>query len=139
MEADMTIAPIGNQPAGALLGSTPGIDFKQRMQPVADLFKMSSDDLMSELKSGKSLADIAQEKGVSRDDLINAVKQGLSQNGNVDASKLDEIANRIVDHKPGAHGAHGHHHHHGGGNSTDPDNSVQPYTPNTTAGVDTLA
>src|SRR5690348_5146620 len=137
----MTIAPIGNQPAGNLLGSTQGVDFKQRMQPVADLFKMSSDDLMSELKSGKSLADIAQEKGVSRDDLINAVKQGLSQNGNVDESKLDEIANRIVDHKPGAHGAHGHHHHHQNDSTGDTNNStigVQPFTPSTT-GVDTLA
>lgn len=137
----MTITPIGSQPTTGTFGPAPGIDVKQRMQPVADLFKMSADDLMSELKSGKSLADISQEKGVSRDDLLNAVKQGLGQSGNIDSSKVDEIANRIVDHKPGAHGAHGHHRHHHSEGATDGSSSTQSVLPtqSPTNPVDTLA
>jgi hypothetical protein len=116
----MTISPITNAGANTFPQATQGVDIKQRMQPVADLFHESSDQLMSELQSGKSLAQIAQEKGVSRDDLLNAVKQGLSTNApaGADSSKLDAIANQIVDHTPGQ-GAQGHHHHHHhGGSST---------------------
>jgi lambda repressor-like predicted transcriptional regulator len=123
----MTISPITNQSVGST-GAPP--DPKQRLQSVADLFHMSTDDLTSELKTGKSLADIAKEKGVSRDDLVNTIKQDIQKNApagtTIDASKLDEAVNNIVDHKGGPEGAHhGHHHHHqsatsGDSISTDP-------------------
>jgi hypothetical protein len=90
--------------------------FQSRMQqafaPVAQLFGESSDQLMSELQSGNtSLTDLAKAKGISQDDLVNAIKQGISQtqssgNGALSLSdtQLTNIATRIANHK------HGHHH-----------------------------
>jgi hypothetical protein len=146
----MTITPITNTGGNNFPQGPQGVDIKQRMQPVADLFHESSDQLMSELQSGKSLAQIAQEKGVSRDDLLSAVKQGLTANApaGADPSKLDAIANQIVDHTPGQR-THGHHHHHGSGStsSTSSTNSnglnvggvSDPNSTNSVAGFDTLA
>lgn len=82
------------------------------------------------MKDGKSLSDVANEKNVSKDDLLAAIKQGLQQadgtttdslldptsttdttntTSTTDSSRLDQIANRIADHKRGGHGHHGHH------------------------------
>jgi hypothetical protein len=104
--------------------------FQSRMQqafaPVASLFGETSDQLMSELQSGKtSLSDLAKTKGISQDDLINAIKQGISQtagNGapNLSDTQLTNIANRIANHKHG-----GHHHHHRAESSTDASGSTQ--------------
>jgi lambda repressor-like predicted transcriptional regulator len=109
----MTITPITTSTTTGTQGATQP-DFASRMQPLADLFHMSTTDLQNELRSGKSLADIAQEQGVSRDDLLATVKQGLQQYAPPGAN-LDAIANRIVDRTGGAGGAQGHHHHHHGG------------------------
>jgi hypothetical protein len=150
-EADMTITPITNTGGNTFPQGPQGVDIKQRMQPVADLFHESSDQLMSELQSGKSLAELAQEKGVSQQDLLNAVKQGLTTNApaGTDPSKLDAIANQIINHVPGKGGAHGHHHHHGGGSSTSSTSSTNsnlivngvsdPNSTNSVSGFDTLA
>jgi hypothetical protein len=100
--------PIDQQPWAAR--------FQQGMAPVAQLFGESPDQLMSELNSGQtSLSALAQQKGISQTDLVNAIKSGLQQsapNGgaNMSDSQLTNIANRIANHKH-----HGHHHHHGGG------------------------
>ncbi|MCU1427609.1 MAG: hypothetical protein JWL83_1609 [Actinomycetia bacterium] len=114
----MTVTPITN-PALSATTATPATqaaDLKKRLQAVADLLKMSTDDLLKQLQSGKSLADVAKDKGVSRDALVSAIKQDFAKNApanaNVDASKLDEVVNKIVDRKGGPAGAHGHHHHH---------------------------
>ena len=85
-------------------------DFRTRMQrsmaPVAQLFGMSSDQLMSAVKaSGKSLADYASSKGISSTDLTAAIKQGLQNsapNGvQLSDSQLTNLAQRIESHKPG--------------------------------------
>ena len=92
---------------------------QQAVAPVAQLFGESASQLITELQSGKSsLSTLAQTKGVSQTDLVNAVKQGLQQgtsSGSVALSdtQLTNIANRIVNQ---VHGGH-HHHHHGGGMS----------------------
>ena len=59
---------------------------------VADRLGMSTDDLKSELSSGKKLADIAKEKGMDMQDLHSTIQQALQ--------------------KDGISGTGGHHHHH---------------------------
>lgn len=87
---------------------------QQGLAPVAQLFGESTDQLMSELSSGKtSLSALASQKGISQTDLIDAIKQGLQQNApsgqTPSDSQLTNMANRIANHK------HGGGHHHGGG------------------------
>jgi hypothetical protein len=64
---------------------------------------MSDDDLESALRSGKSLAQVSSDKGVSRDDLLKSIEQGLTsgQGTTPDESRLDAIAQRIADRVPG--------------------------------------
>lgn len=85
-------------------------DFRTRMQqslaPVAKLFGMTSDQLMSAVKSsGGSLADYAASKGVSNDNLTAAIKQGLQDNApsgvQLSDTQLTNLAQRIENHKPG--------------------------------------
>ena len=98
---------------------------QQAFAPVAQLFGDSSDQLMSELStSGTSLSALAQQKGISQTDLIDAIKQGLqsSQSGTAPAlsdTQLTNIANRIANHKH-----HGHHHRHAAAAPTDATGSV---------------
>ena len=93
------------------------------LQPVADRLGMSADDLQAALAGGKSLAEIAQSKGVSRDDLVATVSDAISKNRPPGASAADptQLANRMVDHVRGAH--RGHHPHAAAGAVTaqDPD------------------
>jgi len=44
------------------------------MQPVADLLNMSQDQLKDALSSGSSLSDLASQQGVSRTDLLAAIR-----------------------------------------------------------------
>jgi len=88
---------------------------QQSMAPVAQLFGESPQQLMSDLQSGKtSLSALAQSKGISQTDLLDAIKQGLQQssaNGGPQLSdnQLTNLASTI------ANRVHGHHHHHHGG------------------------
>lgn len=97
------------------------------MEPAAQLLGMSTDDLQTQLKSGSTLDDLATSKGVSHDDLIAAITQGLQANAPAGADAaagtaatggvdLTQMAEGIAAGKgPGGHGGHGHHHHAGGG------------------------
>jgi len=94
----------------AALGGVNQNDFRTRMEqsmaPVAQLFGMTSDQLMSAVKaSGKSLADYASSKGISSSDLTAAIKQGLQSNApsgvQLSDSQLTNLAQRIENHKPG--------------------------------------
>jgi lambda repressor-like predicted transcriptional regulator len=120
----MTINPISNQqqiygtdPSG-LAGRSSSV-----YNAVAGVFKETPDQLTSELQApGASLTSIAQQKGVSQTDLVNAIKQGLQQtNANFSDTQLTNIANRIANHK------HGHHHHH----HADADADATQSTPST--------
>jgi hypothetical protein len=106
----MNISSIGG--ASGMTGVTGANqdDFRTRMQqamaPVAQLFGMSTDDLMSAVKaSGGSLADYAAAKGISSSDLTAAIKQGLQANApngvQLSDSQLTNLAQRIEQHKPG--------------------------------------
>jgi|GEM_PF-2617931 len=122
----MSITGIGGVSPNTGVFAAPRPNFRdnmaQVMSSVAKLFQMSPDQLQGTLAGGQSLGDLATSKGVSRDDLINAIKQGLQApttaagTGGHNApqftdTQLDASANRIADHVPGAH----HQHHHGGG------------------------
>jgi lambda repressor-like predicted transcriptional regulator len=114
--------PIGgaqSQVWGQQDGQGPG-QMRRVLDGVSSLLGVDKGDLIQGLRSGESLADIASQKGVSRDDLLAAVTQALSSgtqgatNGvaagpqGVDPSAL---AAQIVDRK-GVGGHHHHHHHH---------------------------
>jgi hypothetical protein len=86
----------------------------------AKLLGMSTDDLQSALKSGKTLDDLAQDKGVASSDLTNAVKADLQAGKPAGAPDLSDdqltlMATNVAAGKGpgGPHGAH-HGHRHAG-------------------------
>jgi hypothetical protein len=99
----MSVGPV--QHLSARPAYAPGVrtdhpQFRERMAPVAQLFGMSSEQLMGALQRGQSLADIAQQHGVPREDLLAAVKQELGvQPASGSNRQLDTIANRIIHQK----------------------------------------
>jgi len=106
----MNISSIGGAHGTTAVGANQN-DFRARMEqsmaPVAQLFGMTSDQLMSAVKdSGKSLADYASSKGVSSTDLTAAIIQGLLANApnvvQLSDTQLTNLAQRIENHKPGA-------------------------------------
>ncbi|MDQ1656002.1 MAG: hypothetical protein QOD41_1085 [Cryptosporangiaceae bacterium] len=87
------------------------------MANVAKALNLSSDDLKSQLKSGKSMTDIADAQGVSHDDLIAAIKSGMPSNGS-SGTDSSEFAEKLASTKglpfggpDGAGRASGHHGH----------------------------
>ncbi len=85
--------------------------FKQRLVarskalgPVASLLNTSREELRAELKAGKSLAEIAAAKGVSRADLVAAMvapaKERLAKAvaaGTLTQTRADELAKRLTE------------------------------------------
>jgi hypothetical protein len=74
----------------------------ERMAAIAKALGMSVDEVRSGLRSGKSLAKLAQEKGVSRAKLLAAIKEGIraeakAHGRTVTAAELDAMAARIAD------------------------------------------
>jgi LysM domain len=96
---------------------------QQVLQPVANLLGTTSQSLISQMQSGATLSGIATQQGVSQNDLITAIEQGLqstnpqtsaiSQNGT--PSSIATLAANIAN---GTAKVGGHHHHHHGGGST---------------------
>lgn len=86
-----------------------------KLSVVTDLLKIDEATLKKELASGKSLADIAAEKGVQKQQLIDALVQAQStqidqavKNGKMQQAKADQIKSKLaeqvaklVDHKGG--------------------------------------
>jgi hypothetical protein len=92
----------------------------------AKLLGMSTGDLQSALKSGETLDDLAQDKGVASSDLTNAVKADLQASkpaGAPDLSddQLTQMATNVAAGKGpgGPHGAHHGHRHASAGDSDD--------------------
>ena len=111
----MNITSITSNGAAAPNGGVDPTGFRQRMEqamaPVAQLFGTTPDQLMQAVRaSGGSLSDYAASKGISNNDLVAAIKQGMKSsapNGSqLSDSQLTSIADRMANHKP-----HGHHHH----------------------------
>ncbi len=87
----------------------------------AQLLGMPVPDLRNALQSGASLAGLAEQNGVSRDDLVNTVTQAVQSSPTGQPAPVDSDvptqAQQLVDQpnlgRP-TH-AHRHHHHHGPG------------------------
>ena len=75
---------------------------RQVMSGAASLLGLSDAELKSALHSGKTLGDLADAKGVSRDDLLKAVTAGVEQVGappGADGVDAATIAQNIIDGK----------------------------------------
>jgi uncharacterized protein YidB (DUF937 family) len=98
------------------------------MNGAAKALGMSSNDLISALQSGQSLASIASSKGLSEDKLVAAMATSIQQaNPGVSADQANKVATAMATRTPpaggmppvqadGANGtsaSDGHHHHHG--------------------------
>ena len=82
------------------------------MNSASQALGLSVQDLRSALDSGQSLADVAQQRGVSRDDLVSAVAQGIQSappTGAPAPAAANELAEHVVDRH---HRGHHHRHHH---------------------------
>jgi len=96
----------GPGPGGHGPGRGHGFFFQGDLfKTAADKLGMSEQDLMTELRDGKSLADVAGEKNVSVDDLkaaiLAAAKSDLDQkvtDGDITQDKADQIYSTISDH-----------------------------------------
>jgi uncharacterized protein YidB (DUF937 family) len=75
---------------------------KMAMQATASTLGVSSDELASALKSGQSLSDVAQSKGIGQDDLVSAIATALEQSdGNLSPDQATQIATRLATASPG--------------------------------------
>jgi hypothetical protein len=68
---------------------------KDPMAAVAEKLGLSKDDLKTQLKSGKSLDDVATAQGVSHDDLIAAIKSGMPAD-KASGTDADAMAEKIA-------------------------------------------
>jgi hypothetical protein len=84
-----TQALFGHQPP------PPAPDGKGPFEAVSSLLGMSADDIASAVGSGTSLSDLAASKGVSKDDLVSALKAGAPEELQ-GTSQLDSIINDMI-------------------------------------------
>jgi hypothetical protein len=108
MEDDMTINAVGTTPTSWPVPSGQRHhhhDHAKVLDPAAKALGMSTDDLESQLKSGKSLSDVASAQGVSQDDLVAAIATDLKTHKPDGAPALSDaqatqMATAIVQRKP---------------------------------------
>lgn len=109
----MQVDPTGSSGAGPTAVS--GVDAVSEMSPppstylsgtldgISSSLGLSTDALRGDLRSGSSLAQVAQQQGVSRSDLLQTVESQMQQRradrglAPLDASAVDRIANRAID------------------------------------------
>ena len=108
-----SISPVGPQQAAESLSGTTQPPFGvlgTSLDTIAGMLSMSPSDLQAALKSGQSISDLASQKGVSLDSIVQSVESQIQQqraaDGKppIDQSTLDARVNRAVHHH------HGHHH-----------------------------
>jgi len=101
----MSINAIGGPGAPPpMMGGGPRPDMTKTMEPTAKLLGLSTDELKESLHSGTTLAQLAEQKGVSRSDLLSSITQGLKDGAPdgvqaPDDATLDEMAGNIADGK----------------------------------------
>jgi lambda repressor-like predicted transcriptional regulator len=101
--------PREGQNRGPQAGGQRGADLRQRLlQPIADLLNMTPDQIVAERRAGKSLADVAAERGVDQATLLQAVtvtaKARLDEQvaaGNLTQERADALYQRIQQAAPG--------------------------------------
>lgn len=87
-----------------------------REAAIAKVLGITTDELQTQREAGKSLSDIAKAKGVSRDALLAAIKEGIAAEAKADGvtfsdARLNEMAAAIADgtgRGPGGRGFGGH-------------------------------
>lgn len=73
---------------------------------VSDVLGMSADEIASAVQSGSSLMDLAEQQGVSSDDLLDALEEGAPSDLK-DRSDIRDIVSKIANDKGGPHGPGG--------------------------------
>jgi hypothetical protein len=137
-----SILPLGSSPAYTYGSSTSqSSDLQSVLGGVAGMLSMSPSDLQSAMKSGQSIASVAQSKGVSTDSITQYLETQIQQqrtaNGQqpLDQQTLDQAANRIVSGQ-----GHGHHHHgHHAGSSSSVSSSTSTATTESTDPFDSTS
>lgn len=105
----MTTSPLSTTSAAALTPTSATGQFRapRYVQAAAKVLGMNTSDVMNALKSGKSLADLAKQQGVSTDALTSALKADAPKDvqGSPDT---DAMLQKLVN-QQGMRGHHGHH------------------------------
>jgi hypothetical protein len=104
---------------------------QQVLQPVASLLGTTSQSLINQMQSGATLSSIAASQGVSQNDLITAIEQGLQSTNpqtsaiaqNNSPSSIATLAANIANGTAKVGGHHHHHHHAASSSSTTSSNS----------------
>jgi len=105
-----SITPIGNALSMWQSQGTAGAGgFQRVLEAGAEYLGLSAQDLQTQLKAGKSLADVAQTQGKSVDGLKEAL-QAVLPNSTQDADITSSILDRIVNAHRGGHKVHHHRH-----------------------------
>jgi uncharacterized protein YidB (DUF937 family) len=91
------------------------------MTNTAQLLGLSTSDLSTALRSGKTLSSLASAAGVSSSDLLGSVEADITANAPegaqpLSSDQLKQMATNVIN-GTGPTGGHHHHHHHGGGAS----------------------
>jgi hypothetical protein len=87
----MNVSPVSGTAATRPAGKPHGGGHEKTVKAVADELGMSTDDLRSALKSGSTMADLATTAGVSHDDLVATIASTLPTTG-PDGATVDTTA-----------------------------------------------
>ncbi len=132
--------------ASAVAGTTPTTLFPAPhldgpLDGIAQQLSMTPDALRNALSQGSSITDLAQQEGVSRDDLVKSVEDQIQQtraaNGAqpLDQQSLGRMVNRAFDRHRGG----GHHHHHHSKPVSSPASTTPTDPQSQSGGIDVLA
>jgi hypothetical protein len=113
----MQVDPTGSSGAGPT--SVSGVEPVSEMSPppstylsgtldgISSSLGLSTDALRGDLRSGSSLAQVAQQQGVSRSDMLQTIESQMQHRradrglAPLDATAVDRIANRAIDRSRG--------------------------------------
>jgi hypothetical protein len=145
-----SLSPVGWQPptqvSGAepmtMMSAPPTAYMQGTLHGVAGMLSMSTTDLRTALKQGSSISDIASQKGVGRDAIVQSIEQQVQQQraaqgkAPIDQQTLDQVVSRSIDRH-----RHGHHHQQGVGaaGSSNAQQVTQPQGTAPQASLDVLA
>ena len=103
----MSVSPIGPRNVQSVWGTTapqqppppPRADMDKALEPVAKALGLRGDELRAKLQAGAKLDDLATQRGLSHDDLVQSITQGLSETapaGRADAVDFASMAEGIA-------------------------------------------
>jgi lambda repressor-like predicted transcriptional regulator len=107
----MNISSLSATSAASLTSTTQQARMPRYVQTAAKALGMDPSDVMTQLKSGKSLGDLAAQQGVSTADLTSALKADAPQ-GAQGPSDVAAMVQKLIT-QQGVSAPHGHHGHGG--------------------------